>query len=397
MSHPRTARPRVLALGVLAGLTTLAMTGTFAPPASADEPGASPMEQALAESQGISVREARELITTEAALSETAEDLDARLGDSSSAGSWVEGDTLVVAVTTPDAAAEVRAAGASPEMVGRSRAQLEVVQAELDRLGRRAAGKAVSWSIDPQANAVSVQVAAGADDARTRAFVAAAEELGAEVTTTEAEVVPAATLLGGQEYTFSSGGGTYTCSTGFNARSSTGANVLITAGHCTEGATAFRFQGTSLGSAGVTSFPTDDYGTIRTSTAHTPRGAVSDWAGGSVRVTGSTEAAIGATLCKSGRTTGWTCGRVTSKNATVNYGGGDVVGGLTAHDACVMQGDSGGSNLSGTQAQGVSSGGALYDTGSGLVCGERVGQRNQSYFQPVNEVLRNQRLTLLTS
>lgn len=147
----------------------------------------------------------------------------------------------------------------------------------------------------------------------------------------------------------------------------------------------------------MTRFPTDDYGTINLASIHTGAGAVDTWNGSSVRVTGSQAAAVGATLCKSGRTTRWTCGRVTAKNATVNYGGGDVVYGLTQHNACVMQGDSGGANMSGTQAQGVSSGGALYQTSSGLVCGERVGRANVSYFQPVNEVLSTQRLTLVTS
>ncbi len=80
----------------------------------------------------------------------------------------------------------------------------------------------------------------------------------------------------------------------------------------------------------------------------------------------------------------------------MNYGGGDIVSGLVRHSACVEQGDSGGSNMSGNLAQGLSSGGQLYNSGGGLVCGEKVGQPNVSYYQPVGEALSANGATLLT-
>ena len=93
------------------------------------------------------------------------------------------------------------------------------------------------------------------------------------------------------------------------------------------------------------------------SSSWTPTNKVLMYNGSNVSVTGSQVAAVGATLCKSGRTTGWTCGQVVSFDNSVNYGNGDIVYGLTEHDACVEQGDSGGANVSGSQAQGLSSGG----------------------------------------
>jgi streptogrisin C len=83
-------------------------------------------------------------------------------------------------------------------------------------------------------------------------------------------------------------------------------------------------------------------------------------------------------------------------NQTVNYGGGDIVSGLVRHSACVEQGDSGGSNITGNSAQGVSSGGQLFQSGGSLVCGERVGQPNVSFYQPIGEALSANGLTLLT-
>lgn len=62
-------------------------------------------------------------------------------------------------------------------------------------------------------------------------------------------------------------------------------------------------------------------------------------------------------MCKSGRTTGYTCGTITADNQTVTYTGGYVPYGLTRHNACVEPGDSGGSNISsGAYALGVTSG-----------------------------------------
>ncbi len=104
-------------------------------------------------------------------------------------------------------------------------------------------------------------------------------------------------------------------------------------------------------------------------------------------VRGSAEAPVGASVCRSGRTTHWRCGHVLSKNQTVNFVGGNVVHGLTLTSACAGGGDSGGSVLSGDQAQGVVS-------GAGGNCGE---SNTVVSFQPVNEILDRYGLTLHTS
>jgi streptogrisin C len=68
----------------------------------------------------------------------------------------------------------------------------------------------------------------------------------------------------------------------------------------------------------------------------------------------------------------------------VNYQEGSVSG-LTRTNACAEPGDSGGSWVSGTQAQGVTSGGSGNCTSGGT-----------TYFQPVNEILSVYGVSLIT-
>jgi streptogrisin C len=69
----------------------------------------------------------------------------------------------------------------------------------------------------------------------------------------------------------------------------------------------------------------------------------------------------------------------------VNYPEGTVTG-LTHTDVCAEPGDSGGSWLSGDQAQGVTSGGSSDCTFGGT-----------TFFQPVTEILEVNNLTLVTT
>jgi hypothetical protein len=58
-------------------------------------------------------------------------------------------------------------------------------------------------------------------------------------------------------------------------------------------------------------------------------------------VSSSTDPPVGTTVCKSGITTKWTCGKVTVKHETVTYDTGAIFG-LTRHSACQEPGDAGG-------------------------------------------------------
>lgn len=87
---------------------------------------------------------------------------------------------------------------------------------------------------------------------------------------------------------------------------------------------------------------------------------MTNYGGGAVAVKGSTEAALGAAVCRSDRTTQYRCGTITAKNVSVNHGNDQIVNGLTQSNACVGGGDSGGSWITAAgQGQGVTSGGSV--------------------------------------
>ncbi len=164
------------------------------------------------------------------------------------------------------------------------------------------------------------------------------------------------------------------CSVGFNVRSGSTYYVL-TAGHCTDGAGTWwtnSARTTVIGATVGSSFPNNDYGLVRydnASLAHP--GTV-----GSQDITSAVNATTGMSVTRRGSTTGTHSGTVTGLNATVNYGGGDVVYGMIRTNVCAEPGDSGGPLYSGTRAVGLTSGGSGNCSSGGT-----------TFFQPVVEAL----------
>jgi streptogrisin C len=159
---------------------------------------------------------------------------------------------------------------------------------------------------------------------------------------------------------------------------------FVTAGHCgAVGDTTAGSNRVAQGTVRASSFPGDDWGFVATNDQWTPTATVATTNQGVVPVAGSTEAPVGASICRTGSTTGTRCGVIQAKNATVNYAEGTVTG-LTRTNVCAEGGDSGGSWLSGNQAQGVTSGGSGDCTVGGV-----------TFFQPVNEILQRNNLTLV--
>ncbi|WP_329115035.1 S1 family peptidase [Streptomyces sp. NBC_01465] len=169
-------------------------------------------------------------------------------------------------------------------------------------------------------------------------------------------------------------GGAYRCSLGFNVVSGS-TYYFLTAGHCGEVASTWYSNSghtTTLGTNVGYSFPTNDFALVRytnTSVAHA--GAV-----GSQDITRAANPTVGQTVTRRGSTTGIHSGRVTALNATVNYGGGDVVYGMIQTTVCAEGGDSGGALYSGTTALGLTSGGSGNCSSGGT-----------TFFQPVVEAL----------
>jgi streptogrisin A/streptogrisin B len=183
-------------------------------------------------------------------------------------------------------------------------------------------------------------------------------------------------LIAGGQAIYAGGGGR--CSLGFNVRSGS-TYYALTAGHCTNITSAWYTNSAttaSLGTRAGTSFPTNDYGIIRHSTASAADGRVYLYNGTYRDITSAGNATVGQTVQRSGSTTGLRSGRVTGLNATVNYGGGDIVYGMIQTTVCAEPGDSGGAMFAGSVALGLTSGGSGNCSSGGT-----------TFFQPVPEAL----------
>jgi streptogrisin B len=227
-----------------------------------------------------------------------------------------------------------------------------------------------AWSIDPAANALVVTADSTVSQAEIKRIK---QSVGANAGALRIERTSGklSKLLSGGDAIYAPG---WRCSLGFNVRSGS-TYYFLTAGHCTDGNPPWYTNSSNSTSVGPTvgsSFPVNDYGLVRydnTSLAHP--GTV-----GSVDITGAANATVGMSVTRRGSTTGIHGGTVTGLNATVNYGGGDVVYGMIKTNVCAEPGDSGGPLYSGSQAIGLTSGGSGNCSSGGT-----------TFFQPVTEAL----------
>ncbi|GLV76628.1 S1 family peptidase [Streptomyces hygroscopicus] len=374
----------LLVLGALSGAggafsTAAAATGgdtSAAEPAAASAPSAT-LVRALGKDLGLTTDQARRRLSQEAVAMKL-EPKAKRAAGTSYGGSWFDADSgkLVVGVTSAERAESVRATGATTRIVRHSAKALDAAKARLDKkAGKKAAPAGVSsWSVDPRAGSVVVRVRAGHEgDAAVRAFLRDAERASSVPVTTEkapaqAPTTFAAGTVGGDPYYT----GNVRCSIGFSVQGG-----FVTAGHCGQkGASVSGWDRSYIGTFQGSSFPGNDYAYVSVGSGWWTVPVVLGW--GTVPdalVRGSAEAPVGASICRSGSTTHWHCGTVLAKNETVNYSQGAVYQ-MTKTSVCAEGGDSGGSFISGDQAQGVTSGGWGNCSSGG-----------ETWYQPVNEIL----------
>lgn len=197
---------------------------------------------------------------------------------------------------------------------------------------------------------------------------------------------PAADAYGGDPiYYFTSTGG-FRCSLGVNGTSSSGQRQLLTAGHCWSPGITGPYQSGRIAAPSLSPQATQritvgapvsnsfrlgggyDSGLVAmTASGWVAKPQALTWGGGQgaplatapVTIRDTTVPVAGAGVCKSGSTTGWTCG-------TILEGYGDsfyrVGGGTAAYDLegiatsmCALQGDSGGPALVGSSLVGITS------------------------------------------
>jgi streptogrisin B len=228
-----------------------------------------------------------------------------------------------------------------------------------------------AWAVDAKTKQVVVTVDSTVSQAEINKIKA---EAGGNAGALKIERTPGTfkKLISGGDAIYAS---SWRCSLGFNVQDSSGNYYFLTAGHCTDGAGSWwtsTSHTTTLGTTAGSSFPGNDYGIVRyTNSSVAKSGTV-----GSVDITKAATPSVGTTVTRRGSTTGIHSGKVTGLNATVNYGGGDIVSGLIQTTVCAEPGDSGGPLYGGSTAYGLTSGGSGDCTSGGT-----------TFFQPVTEAL----------
>ena len=388
----------------------VSMVAAAAPPSSSSEGGVSPaIREAMQRDLGLSSAQLSQYLKIER-LAALQEKQLAKAQGRTYAGTWIErmpnGNFQLVVATTSlqpqkgPAGVEMRNARNSLDSLNASKARLDDVLAH----GAKVPNGVYGWYVDMPSNSVVVSVAKGREQAGID-FVAAS---GADVQSVRLETAEEQPSLrmdvrGGYGYLRNPGDGyLYACSVGFPVSQGT-TNGFVSAGHCGDAGENVFYEpsqwtlGVKLGSFAASKFPQpgqtgNDYAWVRLDAGHTTSAIVYGWGKGDVTVRGSTEAAVGAALCRSGRTSGWRCGTIEAKNQTVNYSSGETILNLTRTTACSEGGDSGGSFITGPgQAQGVLSG------GSGTCKGKQPNNRTRSFYQPLLPILSAYNLSLRTS
>ncbi|MDT8912728.1 S1 family peptidase [Amycolatopsis sp. PS_44_ISF1] len=298
-------------------------------------------------------------------------------------GAWFDPaqGKLVVGVTDPAVAEAVHRTGAATAPARISAVALDAAKSAVDASAKaKPAPASVSgWGADPRTGSVVVTLQPGAHGADVDAFLARAREAG-----------PVTTVTGPKPQTFSAGtvggdpyyiNGNTRCSIGFSVNGG-----FVSAGHCGgAGSSVVGWDGSAMGTFGGSSFPGNDYSIINIGNGWWTAPVVLGWGTVSdVIVRGSSVAPVGSSICRSGSTSHWHCGTVLTINDTVNYAQGAVYE-VTRTSVCAEPGDSGGSFITGDQAQGVTSGG-YGDCSAG----------GNTWFQPVNEILRTYGRSLVT-
>ncbi|WP_158558260.1 ricin-type beta-trefoil lectin domain protein [Spongiactinospora gelatinilytica] len=396
-------------LTVLTGAAAALAAVLAVPPspvqAATPSPDGVSRQQALQRDLRLTAEQARVRQAHEATAITMERRIRATLGDRIG-GAWYDParERLSVGVLNTADATAVRDAGATPVPVRRSEQRLAATKAALDRAAHAAGTEIYGWYADVRANTV---VVAAADRTAGERFVQAAglsaapsdgpstgpsggpsggPSDGDDVrVTVDHAARPLGDVRGGDEIgiVLEGQGRVGVCSVGFSVDD----GGFVTAGHCGKPGTRTQgWDGSDQGTFVSSTFPGADQAWVRVNDDWTPRPWINDYSGGNTVVTGTQEAPIGASVCRSGRTTQWRCGEITAKDVTVRFVEGFVQG-LTRTTACAGGGDSGGPFVSDGEAQGVLSGG-------GGDCG---GATAFTLFQPINPVLHEYNLTLTTT
>ncbi|PWV54909.1 MULTISPECIES: S1 family peptidase [Nocardiopsis] len=369
-----------LAFGLALSVAPGASAAT-APAEPAPQGEAATMQEALERDFGLTPFEAEDLLEAQkdALGIDTAA---AKAAGDAYAGSVFDTDTLELTVLLTDAGAvsDVEATGAGTELVSHGTEGLAEIMDELDAAGAQPG--VVGWYPDLAGDTVVIEAT---DTSEAQSFVEAAGVDSSAVQVEQTDEAPQlyADIVGGDAYYM--GGGR--CSVGFAVTDSSGNDGFVTAGHCgTVGTSADSEDGSGSGVFEESIFPGNDAAFVSSTSNWTVTNLVNMYSsGGTQTVGGSSQAPVGAAVCRSGSTTGWHCGSIEARGQSVSYPEGTVTD-MTRTDVCAEPGDSGGSFIADDQAQGMTSGGSGNCSSGGT-----------TYYQEVGPALSTWNLSLVTS
>ncbi|MGW3288425.1 S1 family peptidase [Streptomyces sp. NPDC001002] len=300
------------------------------------------------------------------------------LGDSRTAGIYLDQDRqrFVVTVTDSKAAEAVKDAGAIPERVTYDTAYLDSIKQQLDDTFKT---PGTMWGVDILANQVIVHADSTVSDtdfAKLDEFIAPYGD-AARIVRIAGETTETASPINGGDYIQNNA---VSCSYGFTVRSKTNPEYksILTAGHCTiEGGNDWsKSDGTYIGyTTGHYFSDGNDFGLIRAynTSQVTYYGNVEAQNGEAQDITYSRDSRAGEHVCASGYNSKYGCGIVGLKNQTITYSDGHQVTGMDVANICRGSGDSGGPLFD-------------LDAALGILSGANSSEC-YSYYQPVNEAL----------
>lgn len=364
-----------------------------------------PLKEAIKRDLGLSPTEyiTQTDVATEAAR--VASQLSGELGEQFG-GAWIKDGALNVAVTDDAAAKAAQAAGATPHKRGVNEAALEGALAAISKWAAGLEAEQAKLFHAVSADVTSGQVRVRLSDTEAgRALAdkvpaAGGPEVVVDLAKGPAPVPFQQTLRGGEGIYMGADAADPNsiegvCSAGFNAVNADGLGRVITAGHCVgDGDTSFVFTETSVptpvGQVEAYQFGDGwDYASIQVDNGNVRLDpTVNNYDGQAVEVHGSADVVVGMEICKSGRTTGWTCGVVEQARVEVNSqlpDGSTRMVEVFQHDACSRPGDSGGSVIAGNTAVGLTQGG-VPGTNPDL-CPSEQGEENFSVSEHIVDVL----------
>jgi hypothetical protein len=311
--------------------------------------------RSLAARTGISQAAALARVQAQGRLTKVADRLATRLGAAYGGAFFDQSGRLVVNVTTPTATATVTQAGGTARLVHYSRAQLDAISTAL-RHQHTPVGS--YWGIDANADQVVLTIPTTAPATSTSALLATARRYGTavRVTHTTQTVSTLVSYLAGGYPIYNSPSGAR-CSAGFNTHSGP-YYYLLDAGHCVAlGGYWYNFNGDPIGPGVAAAFPGIDTGAIAINSGQIVmvRG-VYLYNGTYQTINYAAWGYAGLYACKTGSTSGVTCGYVLATNTCVTYPEGTVCG-LDQTNIYAAPGDSGGSYFTGQYGLGTVSGG----------------------------------------